>query len=173
MNFEQISPFELNNNFFKALNNDWALLCSGNPVSEKECNIMTISWGGIGILWNKPIAICYVRPQRYTFEFIEKTGHFSINFFESEKYRNELNLCGTKSGRDVNKFLETSFKLKKYNEEYVGIEEAKLILNCKVLYADFLKETNFLDKEVIKSFYPKKDFHKFFIGEINNILQAK
>ena len=167
--FNEISPFELNYNFFNGLSNDWALLCTGN--SEKQANIMTISWGGTGILWNKPVAICYVRPQRFTFEILKECNNFTINFFDHNKYKNELSICGTKSGRDINKFEKTGLNLKKIGNN-IGVQEAKLILSCKILYSDFLKEENFLEKKIVEEFYPTKDLHKFFIAEITNVLQT-
>ncbi|MBQ6268798.1 MAG: flavin reductase [Bacteroidetes bacterium] len=171
MDFKEISPFEINNNFFIAFDKDWALLCAGNPNVETESNMMTVSWGGIGILWNKPIAVCYIRPQRYTLDFVNKTGRFSLNFFNDNSHRDALNICGSTSGRDINKFVESKLTLKN-DKEYACINEADLILNCNVLYVDELKENNFTNKEIVNVCYPKKDFHKIFIGEIVSVLKS-
>ena len=174
MRFINISPFEVTYNFFNGLHKDWCLLCAGNSNNIKECNMMTISWGGVGILWNKPIAICYVRPQRYTFKFIEENKSFSLNFFESKNknYKKALDFCGANSGRDFNKFIETGLTLYKTKNNIPSILQSKLIIECKSLYSDFIKEDLFLEPKLVENFYQKKDFHKFFIGEIVNILQA-
>ncbi len=177
MKFQNISPFELNYNFFSGLHKDWSLLCAGDANNIKKCNMMTISWGGIGILWNKPVAICYIRPQRYTLKLIKKNNFFSLNFFSSNSdinlnYKEILNFCGNKSGADLNKFTETNLNLYKTPGNNPAILQANLIIDCKVLYSDLLKENLFLEQSLSEKFYPKKDFHEFFIGEIVNVLQS-
>ncbi|MPM51522.1 hypothetical protein SDC9_98271 [bioreactor metagenome] len=169
MNFKDISVYELQQNFFKEFDKNWALLCSGS--TQKDFNVMTVSWGNVGILWNKPIATCFVRPHRHTFNFIDETDNFTLNFFSDEKYKSMLSLCGSQSGRDIDKIKEsglTSFYTLNSN---MGFTEAQLILDCKVLYKDWLREDSFLQTDIISKNYPLKDFHKFFIGEILNAYQ--
>ena len=101
--FKRISPEEINDNPFKLIGKDWGLVTGG---TKDGFNTMTISWGGIGVMWNKPVAFTFIRPQRYTYEFLEKDDIFTISFYD-ESYRKALSLCGSKSGRDINKPAET------------------------------------------------------------------
>jgi flavin reductase (DIM6/NTAB) family NADH-FMN oxidoreductase RutF len=126
---------------------------------------MTASWGTTGILWNKPVAICFIRPQRYTFDFAEKNDHFTLSFLGVE-YKDALNFCGTHSGRNVDKIRKTGLKPVETSNGSVTFEQARLVLECRKLYADYLKEENFLVKTLVEKNYRQKDFHKFFIGEI-------
>ncbi len=172
MNFNEVSPFDLNFNFFKGLLQDWAVLGVGDASDTNSANIMTISWGGTGIIWNKPYAVSYVGSKRFTNDLLEKYDTFTLNFFEPNKFRKELKICGEGSGKEVNRFEKTGFNLKNI-ENTPAIEEAKLILHCKVLYSDLFKEDNFVDKKILQDFYAKEYTHKFFIGEILNVFQAK
>jgi flavin reductase (DIM6/NTAB) family NADH-FMN oxidoreductase RutF len=159
--FKSVNPEVLNENFFK-LDNEWMLVTAGTP---ENFNTMTASWGTFGILWNKPVAICFVRPQRYTFGFAEKNEIFTLSFFE-DQHKEVLNYCGTHSGKNVDKMAITGLKPLDTPEGGISFEQSRLIIECRKIYADFLKEDNFLRKSVIGQLYSRKDFHKFFIGEI-------
>ena len=100
--FHSVEPKTLSDNVFSLIGDEWMLLTAGNG---EQCNTMTASWGGLGILWGAPVATCYVRPQRYTKEFLDREEYFTLTFF-GEEYRKQLALCGSKSGRDVDKFKE-------------------------------------------------------------------
>ena len=94
--FKVVPPQQLTDNFIKLIGNDWMLITAG---SEDKFNTMTASWGAAGILWNKPVAICFIRPTRYTFNFANQENIFTLSFFhETERYI--LNYCGSKSGKD-------------------------------------------------------------------------
>ena len=95
-NFRSILPAELSGNAIQRISKQWALASAQKP--DGAVNTMTISWGGLGYLWNQPVAFLFVRPQRYTYEFVESADGFSLCFFP-EKYRKELQYCGTISGR--------------------------------------------------------------------------
>ncbi len=163
-NFANINPESINENVFKLIGKDWMLISAGN--SEKF-NTMTASWGTLGVLWNKPIAICFVRPQRYTFEFIDKSDFFSLSFF-SEKHRNALNICGKESGRDSDKIAKAGLHPTVDSNGIICYEEAKLILGCRKLYSGFIDPELILDESIHKLY--NKDYHKLFIGEIKECL---
>jgi flavin reductase (DIM6/NTAB) family NADH-FMN oxidoreductase RutF len=160
--FQKINPEEINENFFRLINHDWMLVTAGNA---EKFNTMTASWGSTGILWNKPIAICFIRPQRFTFGFAEQHEYFTLSFFPGEN-KEMLNFCGTHSGRSVDKIKKTGLKPIESPKGNVTFEQAWLVLECRKLYADFLKEDHFVVKSLINKNYLQKDFHKFFIGEI-------
>lgn len=161
-NFLETSPFNLNDNVFDLLDNQWMLVTAGTP---KNFNSMTASWGGFGVLWNKTIATIYIRPQRYTYQFIENNPNFSISFFD-EKHRSALNFFGSKSGRDFDKPKETGLTPVITSNNNISYKEARLIIDCKKLYYDDIKPENYIDNNIIDKFYPTKDFHRFYIGEI-------
>ena len=161
-NFSSIDIYSIKDNVFDMLNNEWMLITAGVPEGY---NTMTASWGGFGFLWRKPIATTYIRPQRYTFQFAEKHDTFSLSFF-GKGYRKALNFCGSKSGRDYDKALETGLTPVLTPNGNIAFQESRLIFDCKKLYADDIKPEFFIEKELDGSIYPTKDYHRFYIGEI-------
>ena len=137
------------------------LITAGTP---ERCNTMTASWGGLGVLWGKQTATCYIRPQRYTYEFMEAGEAFTLSFF-GEEYRKALAFCGAKSGRDVDKIRECGFTVAAGAGDAPYFEEADLVLVCKKAYWQDLDPSHFLDPEIEKH-YPQKDYHRMYIGEI-------
>lgn len=164
----RINIKSLPDNVFKLLDNDWMLVTAGNLDSY---NTMTASWGSFGMLWNKPIAVCFIRPNRYTLEFVNKSDFFTLSFFE-EKYHNILSFCGGHSGRNTDKAALTG--LSPVSSEYgsVYFSQARIVIECKKLYADSIKPDNFIQTSLIKDIYPQQDFHHIFIGEIKNCLST-
>ncbi len=163
--FKEISASEVTQNIFDLIGKDWALVTSGNA---DKFNTMTISWGGAGIMWGKPVAFTFIRPQRYTFEFTEKNDYYTMSFFD-EKYRDALKLCGTKSGRDIDKVAQTGLTPAFTEDGIPYFEEAKLVLVCKKLYAQSLNQESIVDTEAVEKWY-NDDFHKMYISEIVKVL---
>lgn len=162
--FERIDPTDIQDNIFKLIDEDWMLITAG-PL--ESYNMMTASWGGAGILWNKKIAWCVIRPQRYTREFMEKNDIFTLSFFD-EQYRDALNLCGSKSGREINKTEATGFTPISCDlPGATSFKQARMIIECRKIYFQDLQPSNFLDPS-IEECYPKKDYHRMYIGEIVN-----
>ena len=160
--FKPLDIFTLPDNIFTLLDKEWMLITAGNA---KDFNTMTASWGGFGILWRKPVATIYVRPQRHTYQFVEREDVFSLSFF-GKGYRKALNLCGTKSGRDCDKVSESGITPIVTPGSTIAFKEARLILECKKLYADNIEPQFFVDKRIDGSVYPTKDYHRFYIAEI-------
>lgn len=159
--FKLFKPEEITDNTFKLIDKDWMLVTAGKLP---EYNTMTASWGGFGILWNKKIAFCVIRPTRYTYEFLEKAEAFTLSFFE-ETHRDALRLCGTKSGRDLDKAAAAGLTPAEGASGTVHFNEARLVVECKKLYYQDLDPANFLDAGIEKN-YPLKDYHRMYIGEI-------
>ena len=157
--FRRISPEELEN-VFHLFDKTWALITAGD---EAEVNTMTASWGGMGVLWNKPVAFCFIRPQRHTFTLTEQHECFSLSFL-TEEYRPALRLCGTKSGRDLNKF-EAAGLTPAFEDGTPYVAEARLVLLCRKLYADDLDKGAFLLPSLLDN-YKAGDFHRMYICEI-------
>lgn len=174
---KEINPAAISNkNVFDLIANKWMLITAGD--SENSLNTMTASWGCLGSLWGKNIAICYVRPERHTFKFIENNDYYSLSFYP-EKYKETLTYCGTHSGRDVNKVKETNLTLD-FTEKAPYFKEANLVFICKKIYSDYINEDNFSSKAVKESvcsaWYDSakpEDFHKFYIGEIVKTLSSE
>ena len=162
---KQIEINEFSENPFKLIGSDWMLITA---KKGDKTNMMTASWGGVGILWNKPVATIYVRPQRYTKEFIDNEEYFSLCVLP-EDYRQILNYCGTKSGRDEDKITETKLTIDE-SEKAPIFKESRLVLICKKLYAQDLTEQSFIDKSLVEKNYKAKDFHTMYIAEIEKIL---
>ena len=161
---KEINIRELKDNFVKMISNDWALLTAGTSDSF---NTMTVSWGGIGELWNKDVCFVFVRPQRYTYEFMEKNDFFSLSFFGGE-YKKELGICGSKSGRDIDKMAETGFT--PFNAgNSVGFEQAKVNVVLKKLAYQDIKPDGFIDDTIMNN-YASNDFHRVYVGEIVKVL---
>ena len=166
--FYNLNPLDIDDNVFKAIGKDWMLITAGNI---DHYNTMTASWGTFGVLWNLPVAICFIRPQRYTYLFAERSEYYTLSFFD-EKYRDALQFCGSKSGRDYDKAAETGLEALSTKFGNVSFQQARLILECKKLYADDLKPGNFIAKEIAARTYPGTDYHRFYIGEIVNVLEG-
>jgi flavin reductase (DIM6/NTAB) family NADH-FMN oxidoreductase RutF len=167
--FCEIRVKRLTDNFFSRLDDDWMLVTAG---SHSDFNTMTASWGGFGILWNKPVAFVVIRPQRYTYEFINRSEFFTLSFFPPS-FKKALQYCGSYSGRNKDKPKETGLTPLSVNEDSVAFQEASLIMVCRRLYTDHLKKENFLDPEIIRKNYPGADFHQLTIGEITDCYQKK
>ncbi len=165
-NYLTLTPEEFERSPFRLIGKEWMLITAPDADKESGANAMTASWGGLGILWNTPVATVYVRPQRYTFDLMEKHDRISLCFLGAE-YKKALSLCGTKSGRDMDKLKECGLT----TEEIDGvpaISDSNVIMICKKLYADDLKEAKFIDREHLSHY--NGDFHRFYILEIEKIL---
>jgi flavin reductase (DIM6/NTAB) family NADH-FMN oxidoreductase RutF len=158
---------QVNESAIKLIGFDWMLVTAG---TMEKFNTMTAAWGGLGLLWHKPVAFIFIRPTRYTYKFTEEHEYFSLCFFE-EKYREQLQYCGSHSGKNVDKMKETGLIPLKYNEKVLYFEQARLVLICRKLYHHDLDPKTFLDPG-IEHCYPEKDYHRLYIGEIEDTLMA-
>ena len=163
--FEKTDLNRIDENPFKLIGSDWMLITAGD---KNSFNTMTASWGGLGVLWNKPVSYIFVRPTRYTYEFLEKNKSYSLSFFD-EKYRKALSICGAKSGRDTDKVKEAGLTPVESGNGVVHFDEAKLVLECTKMYYQDIEPANFLDSS-ISGFY-NNDYHRLYIGEIAEIIK--
>ncbi|MFI3268661.1 MAG: flavin reductase family protein [Rikenellaceae bacterium] len=154
-----------NNSFIELISKDWALLTSGD---DQNFNTMTVSWGGIGFLWNKPVAFVFVRGERYTFEYLERTKQLTLSFLKDE-FHKAHSICGSKSGRTCNKVEEAGLTPIVLDSKQVCFEESKLVLECRVMYSDVMDAENYIDKEALDKWYGAKGgMHKMYVAEIEN-----
>jgi len=146
---------------FEVFAKDWAILVSG---SEKP-NPMTISWGGMGTLYNKPVVTVYVRPTRYSFGLMMKHNEFTVSFLP-KKMKKVYDICGSLSGKDCDKWEAAKITPAKSSViKTPFVEGAKLAFECKTIARAPFKKESFLTKEIF-NFYEKEDFHTIFIGEV-------
>ena len=153
---------------FYAWEHEWFLLTAGD-IEKNDFNTMTVAWGSMGAMWNKPFVQVVVRPSRYTYEFMERYDTFTLNVLP-EAYRPALELLGTKSGRSGDKISEAGLTPKVSNSVAAPcFQEAELILECRKIYWDDLAPEHFLDAEIPTN-YPNGDYHRMYFGEILSVL---
>ncbi len=163
-NFSEISPLELGN-AHKIIGKDWLLITARDG---EGANAMTASWGALGELWGKHVAVCFIRPQRHTFSLAEKEERVSLAVL-GEEHRAALKICGSKSGRDCDKLSLAGISTSEYDGVPV-INEAQLLIICRKLYADDIKEDCFIDRAMLEH-YGARDFHRMYIYEIEKVLR--
>ena len=158
---KKIDPKDVSQNVFSLIGDQWMLITAG---TAEKCNTMTASWGGLGVLWGGPAATCYIRPQRYTKEFVDREEYFTLTFFP-EEYRKALSLCGSKSGREIDKVKECGFTVKTASCGAPYFEEASLVLVCRKRFVQPM-DPRLIPDDVKERWYPQKDYHTMYIGEI-------
>ena len=161
--FQSIDPKQLQENVFSLIGDQWTLITAGTP---DHCNTMTASWGGLGVLWRKPVATIYVRPQRYTYTFLEENPYFTLSFF-GPQWKKQLAYCGAVSGREEDKFAACGFHVGAAGQAPY-LPEANLVLVCKKRDWTDLNPAH-MDEEALSN-YQAKDYHRVYIGEITQVL---
>ena len=155
---------ELKINPFDQFDKEWALVTSGGINKH---NSMTVSWGGMGILWNKRVITIYIKPCRYTYSFMEENDYFVVSFFK-EEYRRSLAVMGSNSGRDVNK--DKLSGLTPIEHDKVTIyKEAYLTFVCKKIYYNDLVLEN-VPEDAKGKYYIKEKQHRMYVGEIVEVI---
>ena len=158
--FLKIDPKSLDLNAFSAIGEKWMLITAG---TKEKCNTMTASWGALGVLWGAPMATVYIRPQRYTKQFVDENEYFTLSFFP-EQYRQQLSLCGTKSGREVDKVKECGFTVAEGEGGAPYFEQAELVLVCRKRMAVPMDPAAM--PEDVKEKWYEGDYHTMYWGEI-------
>ena len=162
--FKEISAKEIKDNIIKAISDEWMLISAGD---KNGYNMMTASWGFMGEMWGSDSVIAMIRPQRYTMEFIDKSDYFTLSFYGDN--RDIHKICGSKSGRDVDKTALTGLT-PIISDNTVYFDEARLVLICKKQYVGKLSEKSFTDTAPIDKWYPEKDYHNMIVGKIHKVL---
>ncbi|HIV24788.1 MAG TPA: flavin reductase [Candidatus Scatomonas pullistercoris] len=162
MNFQEMDIKTLEGNPWKMIGDDWMLVAA---KKDGQVNAMTASWGGVGIMWGKTAATIYLRPQRYTKEFVDANDTFTLSFFGGRE-KQAMGYLGKVSGRDEpDKISRTDLHLTDLGGA-PAFREAELVLVCRKLYAQEMKPECFLAREEIDKWYPDRDFHTMYIAEI-------
>ena len=188
MEHRSIDPFDLDESLIKAIGKDWMLITAAHP--DGRINSMTASWGGVGHIWETPVAFAFIRPQRFTKGFVEASSTFSLCFFDGS-YRKSLNFLGTASGFDDDEKVAHSGLTAALHQTQVlqpkppgglrveqtpYLDEARLVLICERLYQQDMLEECFLDKSLLKEFYGRvegqSDLHTLYVAAIRDVLLA-
>lgn len=144
----------------------WMLVTAG---TSESFNTMTASWGGLGWLWNKPVAFVFIRPERFTHGFIEASDCMTLSFY-GEEHREALKVCGTKSGRDIDKVAATGLTPVELESGNMTFGEARLTLDCRKLFKTSMQEANFIDTELLDKWYGTHGgLHDVYVVEIENV----
>lgn len=164
---KEINVSELKDNMFDAISKEWMLVTVG---TQEKFNMMTASWGGIGVLWAKPVAFIFIRPERYTYQFIEEGETLTLSFL-GEEHKDIHKICGWKSGRDIDKVAATGLKPFATPEGNIAYEQARMVLECRKLYADMIKPEQFIDASLVSRWYGRghSGFHKMYVVEIEHV----
>ena len=152
----------LNMNPFTNIGKEWALISAGD---KNKCNTMTVSWGGVGVLWGKNVVYIFIRDSRYTKEFIDNGEFFSMSFF-NEKYRDALSYCGKESGRNVDDKFKGAGLTPAFRHNIPYPDEANLVLLCRKMAAVPITEDTFVDPQIMPKWYSDNDMHVMYVGEI-------
>lgn len=163
--FQKVSDDIMEMNPFTKIGKDWMLVTAGN---EEKANTMTASWGGVGVMWGKDVAYVVIRQSRFTKEFIDKEGKFSLSF-PSEKYKKEMKFLGTVSGRNEDKIKEAGIDIN-YHDGVPFVDQADMVFICRVMSNTVLKKEDFIDKGIDEAWYKDNDYHTLYIAEITDIL---
>ena len=169
--YVSVSPDEFDENIFKLVGKDFTVITAG-----EDPNSMVASWGGVGIMFNKPVTWCFLRANRFTLEKIRETGTYTMCYFP-DQYKGDIMQFGMMSGRNTDKMAQTKLTPFQTPDGYPAYKEAKIIIECKLIAASTVSKDEFYTDEA-KTFLQEgydeaKDWHKLVYGEITNILIRK
>ena len=162
--YKRIDAHKIPGNIIKMLTDDWMLVTAGNT---EKFNMMTANWGGLGSMFGKPVAFCFIDPTRHTFELMENNDTYTFTFY-SEAHRDALKICGSKSGKSVDKVAETGLTPITTNTGSRAFSEAWLVIECKKIISQTITPEAISDPEIKKS-WSGKQLRKMFVGEIINV----
>jgi flavin reductase (DIM6/NTAB) family NADH-FMN oxidoreductase RutF len=163
---KEIKPEEIKDNPYKLVGKDWMLITA---EKDGKVNTMTASWGCFGHLWEKNVALCFIRQTRYTKEFVDGSDTFSLCFFAPKDYQKKLAYLGRVSGRDEDKIAKAGLTVQE-DEKAPYFKEARLVIICRKIARVPLKKDQFIDPSIDKIIYSDKNYHDMYIGEIIKVL---
>ena len=164
VDFQSMTP-----EVFRVFETQNALLTAGD---RETCNTMTIGWCQLGRVWNLPVCTVYVRPERYTYAFMESVDYLTGSVLP-QAARRILALCGSKSGRDVDKVRECGLTLCYGAGDAPFFDEAEWVLVCKKAYVQDLDAACVLDARIHGSYGAKGNWHRAYIGIVVEAYQQK
>jgi flavin reductase (DIM6/NTAB) family NADH-FMN oxidoreductase RutF len=171
--FKRISPEEIGDNVFTLVGKDFTVITAGK---ENHYNAMTASWGGLGILFNKPVSWCILRANRYTLELIQEEKTYTLSYFPDE-YKEQVMFLGSKSGRDSEKMKEVQLTAIQTPSDDMSFKEARLIIECRLTELTTVSPNDFYTEEskdfINEAYKEANDYHKLVFGEITHVWVRK
>ena len=161
MSFTKINIDKQSFNPFDLIGKQWMLISAG---TEEKWNTMTASWGGVGVIWGKPSATCYIRHSRYTKEFVDNSEYFTLSFLR-DGYRDALSVLGSKSGRDMDKMHDSGLT-PTFVDGQPTFAGAEVGLVCRKRCKGEIAPEDILQQETLDKWYGDQDYHTMYIGEI-------
>lgn len=161
-----LDPQNLTLRPFQLLDKEWAILVGG----VERPNPMTVSWGGMGTLWNRPMVTIYVRPTRFTYGLLEAHREFTLNFLDSDA-RDAMNVCGTESGRSEDKWKLSGLLPEPAERVQVPrVKGARLVFECRIAAYSDVDPSRFIDPSIGR-LYPLSDYHRIYFGEVLSVAE--
>ncbi len=142
------------------------LVTAGNG---DKVNTGAATFGGVGYLWNRRVVYIFLRGKRFTREYVEASGEFSISFINNQEYRGAIKYIEAVSGRDEDKIAGARLNVN-YYEGIPFIDEADTVITAKLLYGKEFSKDGIVEKGIIEEFYKDDEFHMVYVGEIQKIL---
>lgn len=164
---KEINVYDYKGNPFEVIGKDWLLIAA---ESDGRVNAMTASWGGLGVIWNKPVAYIFIRESRFTKTLVDCADRFSLTVFDHAKYAKELAYFGSASGKNEDKIKNGGLTVAN-DEKAPYFSEGKTVFICKKLSKTFISPEGFIEGSIDEKFYATKDYHEMYIGEIEKILE--
>lgn len=162
--YKSISPDKIPGNIIKLLRDDWMLITAGN---DQQFNMMTAGWGGLGMMFGKPVAFCFIAPTRFTYQLMEKNDTYTLSFY-TEAYRDALKICGSKTGKSADKVKETGLTPITTPAGSKAFSEAWMIIECRKTVAQSITPEA-ITNAALKEEWSTKQLYKMFVGEIVNV----
>jgi flavin reductase (DIM6/NTAB) family NADH-FMN oxidoreductase RutF len=171
--FKSISPEEIEDNVFKLVGKDFTVITAGKIP---EHNSMTASWGGMGILFQKPVTWCFLRASRYTLELIRKEQTYTMSYFPDER-KEQVLFFGSKTGKNTDKMKESTLTAMQTPSGNTTYKEARLVIECKLTELTTVAPDDFYTSEgknfIEEAYDEVKEYHKLVLGEITNVWISK
>ncbi len=162
MRLQAVDPKEFAPSLLPAFGRENALLAAGD---KSGCNAMTIGWCQAGRLWNLPVCTVYVRPERYTYQFMEKNAMFTVSVLP-ESAREAMAVFGTKSGRDLDKIKACGLTVRYGAGDAPFFEEAEKVLVCRTLFVQDMAPECVRDDRILAYYGAKGGWHRIYTGEV-------
>lgn len=159
---KEISFDSFNEHVFHLLAKEWFLITAG----DSQINTMTANWGGLGYLWNQPVAFIFIRPQRYTKQFVDQNERLTLSFF-SKEYQKQLGYLGRVSGQDEDKISISGLTPIKVND-VPSFDEARIVMVARKCYQEELKASS-MDQTLLDKMYPERDLHTMYVVSLEHI----
>ena len=164
MKLHRLENIELTPEIFSVFRRQPPLLTAGD---REKCNTMTIGWCQLGSLWSIPVCTVFVRPERYTYRFMEESKYFTVSVLPEEA-KEITAYCGARSGRDTDKIRDCGLTLCYGAGDAPFFDESEWVLACEKLYAQDLSPEHMVVPSPIEKYYDAAHggWHRSYIGRV-------